>query len=121
MRLLVELANDISFALDHIDKADRLTYLAYYDALTGLANRTLFLERLGQYVSAAKHSESRFYVVVADPERFDSINETYGRNKGDELLIQLGERFARCIGDAAMGARAGPINFGDHPFLRRRM
>jgi len=42
MQLLLELAGDISFALDHIDKSERITYLAYYDPLTGLANATLF-------------------------------------------------------------------------------
>ena len=40
MKLLTELAGDIAFAIDHIDKQERLDYLAYYDALTGLANRT---------------------------------------------------------------------------------
>lgn len=111
LRLLTELAGDISFALDHIDKADRLSYLAYYDSLTGLANRTLFLERLAQYVGAAKHSKSRFMVVVADPERFDSFNETYGRKEGDELLKQLADRFTSFMGDATTVARVGPNNF----------
>ena len=46
-RLLSQLAGDISFALDHIQNQERLEYLAYYDPLTGLANRSLFLERLG--------------------------------------------------------------------------
>src|SRR5438270_1208985 len=41
MRLLLELAGDISFALEHIDKAEKLDYLAYYDELTGIANRSL--------------------------------------------------------------------------------
>src|SRR5439155_18575728 len=49
MRLLSELSGDISFALDHIKKAERLNYLAYYDALTGLANRTFFHERVAKY------------------------------------------------------------------------
>src|SRR3989442_12270449 len=54
MKLLIELSGDISFALDHIAKAEKLDYLAYYDSLTGLANRSLFHERLVQYVSAAQ-------------------------------------------------------------------
>jgi GAF domain-containing protein len=54
MKLLTELAGDIGFALDHIEKTKKLDYLAYYDSLTGLANRTLLHERLSQYVRAAR-------------------------------------------------------------------
>ena len=46
MQLLAELAGDISYALDHIEKEERLHFLSYYDELTGLANRSLFHERL---------------------------------------------------------------------------
>ena len=50
LRLLNGLVGDIAFAIDHIDKQARLDYLAYYDEVTGLANRSLFLERVGQYI-----------------------------------------------------------------------
>jgi putative methionine-R-sulfoxide reductase with GAF domain len=48
MRLLNELAGDISFAIDHIEKAEKLEYLSCYDPLTGLANRVLLMDRLSQ-------------------------------------------------------------------------
>jgi len=111
MRLLIELCGDISFALDHIEKAERLNYLAYYDALTGLANRTFFYERLAQYVSAASRGQRKFALVIADLERFGTINDTFGRHAGDELLRQLGERFASCVGDASEVARLGADQF----------
>jgi diguanylate cyclase (GGDEF)-like protein/PAS domain S-box-containing protein len=111
MRLLSELADDISFALDHIDKAARLNYLAYYDSLTGFANRSLFLERLAQHISVAFHGDTQFLVVIADLERFDTINDTYGRKKGDVLLKEISERFSLCIGDANAVARVGPDLF----------
>jgi hypothetical protein len=53
MKLLGDLTRDIAFAMDHIEKSERLNYLAFYDALTGLANRSLFLER----VERLKHVE----------------------------------------------------------------
>jgi diguanylate cyclase (GGDEF)-like protein/PAS domain S-box-containing protein len=111
MRLLTELAGDISFALDHITKSERLNYLAYYDSLTGLANRTFFHERLSQYVSAAKRDERTFALVIADPERFNTINDTFGRHTGDELLRQLAERLVDCVGVANEVGRIGSDQF----------
>jgi len=111
MRLLSELSGDIAFALDHIKKAERLNYLAYYDALTGLANRTFFYERLAQYVSAAARGQRKFALVIADMERFSTVNDSFGRHIGDELLRQLGERLMSCVGDASEVARLGADQF----------
>jgi PAS domain S-box-containing protein len=58
LRLLTELAGDISFALEHIEKTERVDYLAYYDSITGLANRTLFHERLAQHALARRMSSA---------------------------------------------------------------
>jgi PAS domain S-box-containing protein/diguanylate cyclase (GGDEF)-like protein len=100
MKLLLELAGDISFALDHIAKAEKLDYLAYYDSLTGLANRSLFHERLVQYVSAAQSEKTGLAVAVVDVDRFKIINDSLGRQAGDELLRQIAER---------LEGHAGPI------------
>ena len=100
MKLLIELSGDISFALDHIAKAEKLDYLAYYDSLTGLANRSLFHERLVQYLSAAQTEKSRLAVAVVDVDRFKIINDSLGRQAGDELLRQIAERIE---------SHAGPI------------
>ena len=107
MRLLNELAGDISFALDHIDKAERLNYLAYYDPLTGLANRSSFLLRLSQHVSAGIVSGDQFAIVVADPERFAALNDTLGRTAADQLLRALSQRFADCAGGPDLVGRIG--------------
>jgi len=111
MRLLIELAGDISFALDYLEKAEKLNYLAYYDSLTGLANRTLFLERLTQQVGAARRNEGKFAVVVLDPERFDIINESFGRSHGDAALKEIADRLVSCIGDRNSAARISPGQF----------
>ena len=100
MKLLLELAGDISFALDHIEKEERIEYLAYYDSLTGLANRSLFHERLVQYVNAAQSEKSKLAVAVVDVDRFKTINDTLGRQAGDELLRQIAGRIE---------GHAGPI------------
>jgi PAS domain S-box-containing protein/diguanylate cyclase (GGDEF)-like protein len=96
MQLLTELSGDISFALDHIEKAERLNYLARYDVLTGLANRPLFLERLQEHVRQAATSHQQLALVIVNPERLESVSETVGGAAADELLRELGTRLARC-------------------------
>ncbi len=72
MKLLTELAGDIAFAIDHIDKQERLDYLAYYDVLTGLANRSLFLERRGAV--HAQRGQRRAQACLV-PDRSGAIQE----------------------------------------------
>jgi diguanylate cyclase (GGDEF)-like protein len=110
MRLLEELGGDISFALDHIDKAERLNYLAYYDSLTGLANRTFLQERLAQHIRG-RPDQALFALVVLDVEDFDSLNDALGRPGGDGVLRELAERATRDAGDAGYVARSGSDEF----------
>jgi diguanylate cyclase (GGDEF)-like protein len=95
MKLLSEVAGDISFALDHIEKAERLDYLAYYDVLTGLPNRALFHDRANQLLHAARRRVgTKLALVVLDLERFRTVNETFGRIAGDAVLKQVAERLS---------------------------
>jgi diguanylate cyclase (GGDEF)-like protein len=94
MRLLLELAGDIAFALDHVEKGEALNYLAYYDGLTGMANGTLFRERLNQSLQAARAGKYKMAVVMIDVDGFKRINDTLGRPAGDELLKQIAGRLA---------------------------
>jgi PAS domain S-box-containing protein/diguanylate cyclase (GGDEF)-like protein len=109
--LLNELAGNISFAIDHIDKQERLDYLAYYDELTGLANRTLFLERVAQYVRSAAASGHKLAVFLIDLERFKNINDSLGQPAGDTLLRLVAEWLTRSTGDANLVARVGVDQF----------
>jgi len=111
MRLLTELSGDISFALDHIQKSERINYLALYDTLTDFANRALFVERLTQNVTASQRGNTHLALVVADPEHFATINEKFGRSGGDELLRELAARFARAVGSRNQVARIGADQF----------
>ena len=111
MRLLVELAGDISFALEHIDKAEKLDYLAYYDQLTGLANRTLFYERVEQLLAAAALEGRKIALVILDVERFKTINDSLGRQEGDALLKQIAERMSQNDDGALRVARISADHF----------
>jgi diguanylate cyclase (GGDEF)-like protein len=111
VKLLQELAGDIAFALEHIEKEEKLDYLAYYDSITGLANRTLFHERLDQYVRQASRAQRRLAVLVVDIERFRTINDTLGRPAGDALLKQMGARFLDLVAEPGEVARLGADHF----------
>ncbi|MEO8144767.1 MAG: EAL domain-containing protein [Betaproteobacteria bacterium] len=94
MKLLLELAGDIAFAMNHIRELEKLDYLAYYDSLTGLANRTLFIEHLGQYLHTAGQAGEKVGLVVADVERMRNVNDSLGRQAGDALLKALAARLS---------------------------
>jgi diguanylate cyclase (GGDEF)-like protein/PAS domain S-box-containing protein len=111
MKLLNELAGDIAFALDHIEKAEKLDYLAYYDELTGLANRRLFLERVEQKLQSARDAGHKASLVILDVERFKSVNDALGRQAGDELLKQIADRLIRAGSDATRLARISADHF----------
>jgi diguanylate cyclase (GGDEF)-like protein len=111
MKLLVELAGDISFALDHLEKAERINYLAYYDALTGLANRALFLERLGQKMRDAGSGNQKLAVWIVDLERFKAVNDAFGRQAGDQLLQEIAARMKAVEKDQTRIARIGADHF----------
>jgi len=111
IKLLTELAGDISFAIDHIDKQERLDYVAYYDALTGLANRALFHERLQQSVVVANKQGGKLALVLLDIERFKTINDTLGRQAGDALLKDVA---ARMSGYAAADVGRLARKYADH-------
>lgn len=83
MKLLTDLAADISFSLEYMGKNEELNFLAYHDALTGLPNRTLYLERLGDALETARDTDTKVAVMFGDIRRFRYINDTFGRRAGD--------------------------------------
>jgi diguanylate cyclase (GGDEF)-like protein/PAS domain S-box-containing protein len=111
IKLLRDLASNISFALDNIEKEKKLNYLAYYDVLTGLANRSLFLERLAPYMRSAVSSGHKLALFLIDLERFKNINDSLGRPAGDALLRQVAGWLTRNVGDANLLARVGADQF----------
>src|SRR5690606_9527634 len=111
MRLLQNLAGDISFAIDHIEKKDKLDYLAFYDELTGLANRNLFLERVAQYIRSAERGKHNLVVALFNLERFRNINDSLGRSIGDALLKQVADWLTINLGNSGLLARLEADHF----------
>jgi len=97
MKLLAELAGDVSFALEYINKQEKLDYFSYYDPLTGLPNRVLFSDRVDQYVQSHTARNKRMAVVLLDLERFGIINDSLGRHVGDALLRLIAKRLEKVV------------------------
>ena len=111
MDLLTGLARDISFALEYIDKQERLSYLAHHDALTGLANRPLLLDHLKQAMSFAERSQRQVAVLLLDLDGFKAVNDTLGHAAGDELLFEIARRLRTCVREGDTVARLGGDEF----------
>lgn len=111
VQLLNELAGNVSFALEMIAKREKLDYLAYYDPLTGLPNRSLFEDRLTHAMEAASRGRGMLALMMIDIERFRAINDTFGRHVGDRLLQGLAARLKAGAADASRVARVGGDQF----------
>ncbi|BAS10546.1 uncharacterized signaling protein PA1727 [Arthrobacter sp. Hiyo4] len=90
-------------------QADELKLLAFQDHLTGLANRSLFRDRLDQALNAG--DRSRIHVLLLDLDDFKEVNDVLGHQAGDEMLIEAGRRLGRCVGPADTVARLGGDEF----------
>ncbi len=96
---------------------EQLRFYAFYDPLTGLPNRTLFLENLGHLLDRTSKqdmqdlSPARFAVLFLDLDRFDVIKYSLGHLVADELLSATAARLVRCVGIADMVARVGIDEF----------
>jgi diguanylate cyclase (GGDEF)-like protein/PAS domain S-box-containing protein len=112
MKLLTQLTGDIAFAMDHIEKQERLDYLAYYDVLTGLANRALFLERTAQYIRGTASGRRKLALFLIDLQRFKNINDSLGRPAGDLLLKEVATWLTQVAGDPNLVARLDADHFG---------
>jgi diguanylate cyclase (GGDEF)-like protein len=91
----------------------RLLYDAFHDALTGLPNRALFVDRLEQVIgSVDRHPYEQYAVLFLDLDRFKVINDSLGHLAGDHLLVAVGERIASALRPGDTVARLGGDEFG---------
>ncbi|MDQ6917430.1 MAG: EAL domain-containing protein, partial [Pseudomonadota bacterium] len=104
----------LSFVQDvssRIQAEERLQYLATRDALTGLPNRLLLQERLGQAIAQAKRSGRRVGVLFIDLDRFKNVNDTLGHRIGDELLKRVTSALSETLRETDLLARLGGDEF----------
>ena len=96
---------------EHKLTEERSQHLAHHDSLTGLPNRLLFNDRLGQAISLAKRDARQFALLYLDLDRFKAVNDTLGHTVGDELLQAVAERTRRLVRESDTLARVGGDEF----------
>ncbi len=92
---------------DVIDQRKQIEVLAFYDHLTGLANRTMFKDSLDTALAESVAEEIQLAVLFMDLDRFKIINDTLGHHVGDILLKNVAERVSKCIRDSDSFSRYG--------------
>jgi diguanylate cyclase (GGDEF)-like protein len=105
------LARAVRYAIERKRTEERLTYLAQYDHLTGLVNRSLFRDRLIQAMARSKRLQQPIGLMLLDLDRFKSVNDTMGHDMGDELLKAVAERLKSCVREVDTVARMGGDEF----------
>ena len=99
-------------ALEEVEKQKNiLHHQAHHDALTGLPNKVLFIDRLKQAIKKAKRSCNKIAVLFIDLDNFKKINDSMGHDTGDEVLVQVTKRLQNCIRTSDTLARLGGDEF----------
>lgn len=88
-----------------------IEYLAFHDALTQLPNRRLFIDRLGQAMAESSRNCSHGAVMFLDLDNFKPLNDQYGHEAGDMLLVKMAERLTGCVREVDTVARFGGDEF----------
>jgi|WetSurMetagenome_2_1015567.scaffolds.fasta_scaffold58265_1 diguanylate cyclase (GGDEF)-like protein/PAS domain S-box-containing protein len=104
----LQIATDIS---DIKEAEKKLEFMATHDALTKLPNRTLFQDRLEHNLKLSKRENLWFAVMFLDLDKFKQVNDTFGHQAGDQVLIETANRMKACIRDSDTIARVSGDEF----------
>lgn len=105
------LANILTDALVRVNAEKEISYMAYYDSLTGLPNRRLFKYQLEQAIYLARRTEEFIGVISLDLDSFKAVNDTMGHDAGDEVISQLAVRISQCLRKHDIISRFGGDEF----------
>jgi diguanylate cyclase (GGDEF)-like protein len=108
--VLLELAANLCFALQYLDKDEALQFLSYFDGLTGLAKRHLFCQRLARLVSGTA-GERSLAVIVFDIQKLGNFNDSLGRYVGDRLIAEIAARVKQAFRNSESAAHFGGGTF----------
>ncbi|MET0420641.1 MAG: EAL domain-containing protein [Acidimicrobiia bacterium] len=111
-RQILERARDLaSLAIDRTTQSEQLGFLALHDMLTELPNRALGVERLERAIESLEDHDGRLAVLFVDLDRFKLVNDGFGHETGDDLLVAVGRRLAGVVRRHDTVARFGGDEF----------
>jgi diguanylate cyclase (GGDEF)-like protein len=110
-QVLLSLAEHASLALNHARAVEEAVHEALHDSLTGLPNRSLFLDRMRHALARAERVDAPVGVLFCDLDGFKTVNDSLGHRTGDRLLLLVAERLADCLRPADTIARLGGDEF----------
>ena len=109
---LEAIANTLGNIIQRHENEEKLEHYAYYDELTALPNRTLFINRIEKCIKqAARNSKYIYAVLFLDLDRFKNINDSLGHTVGDQVLDCVAEHLKSCVRDIDTVARLGGDEF----------
>jgi diguanylate cyclase (GGDEF)-like protein/PAS domain S-box-containing protein len=111
-RTTAVIAGQVAQFIERKQAETELWHQALHDGLTGLPNRTLFRDRVGQALSMAQRAGAPLAVMLMDLDRFKDVNDTLGHHSGDALLSELGRRLQNCVRSSDTVSRLGGDEFG---------
>jgi diguanylate cyclase (GGDEF)-like protein/PAS domain S-box-containing protein len=112
-RKIIRKATDLaSLVIQHYRAKERINFMAYHDALTGLANRRLFDDRVKKAFAETKVEDGeKLSLMFLDLDRFKYVNDSLGHSIGDRLLVYVAEKLKKSLGDRVVFSRQGGDEF----------
>jgi len=107
----VRMAGSVTDITERKEFEERINYLAYYDSLTGLPNRALFIERLNESIAKTQKENGKGALLFLDLDNFKAVNDTLGHSYGDLLLENVGIALRKHMGKNDTVARLGGDEF----------
>ncbi len=106
-----ELADRVAVAVSSAWRDEQLYLQAHFDPLTGLPNRLLFKDRLGQEIARSQREGLRFGLLFIDLDHFKTVNDSFGHTTGDAVLRESARRISRCVRTTDTVSRLGGDEF----------
>src|SRR4029453_2198428 len=109
---LQSIGNTLATAIERTAAEEKVAYLAQFDTLTGLPNRNLFRDLLALTLTQAKRNDWNVGVMFIDLDGFKTVNDTFGHDAGDRLLVLVARRLQSCVRSGDTVGRFGGDEFG---------
>ncbi len=96
---------------EQVETSERITHASLHDGLTGLANRTKFINEFERRISTTEFEEQLLVIMLIDVDHFKDVNDSFGHHTGDRVIMDVATRLQQCVRDQDLVARLGGDEF----------